>query len=412
LHSHIDWSGNRAVSKEFNRGSYHSLAKKAKIKEGVAMNNRWLISIMMTLVLIGAGIYGYFHIKDTVPAQLTAPSNLYIESKVEEKEQVPQALKEIIFESQKLVVKIELPDGSFGSGFLYNDKGDVITNAHVVANAKDVKVTSADSKELSGEVIGISIDTDIAVVRVPELEETAPFKLAKTRKGELGDDVIALGSPLGLQNTVTTGIISGVGREFEIDSFKYEDVFQISAPIAPGNSGGPLIDTKTGEVVGINSATMDKGVIGFSIPLSNVLPLVESWSESPMESLPRIGANAPGNSAGEASTNEDIADYLVNYFYESINYRDYVTAYSLLGSSWQSKTSYEDFRAGYLDFLTIEVDDLLTKQAGNNVAVITVITAQERSDKGVSYKKFKVMFELGLENDQMKILSEKRESME
>ncbi|MGD6776881.1 S1C family serine protease [Sutcliffiella horikoshii] len=376
------------------------------------MNVRWFISIIMTIILISGGILGYFHIKNTVPAQLTAPSKLYLESEVVEKENVPQALKEIIFESQKLVVKIELPDGSFGSGFLYNDKGDVITNAHVVANAKDVKVTSADSKELTGEVIGISIDTDIAVVRVPELEGSQPFKLAKTRKAELGDDVIALGSPLGLQNTVTTGIISGVGREFEIDSFKYEDVFQISAPIAPGNSGGPLIDTKTGEVVGINSATMDQGVIGFSIPLVNVMPMIESWSASPMESLPRIGANTTGNSAGETSTNVDIAEYLVNYFYESINYRDYVTAYSLLGSSWQSKTAYEDFRAGYLDYLTIEVDDLLTKQNGNNVEVITVITAQERSEKGVSYKKFKVTFELGLENDQMKILSEKRESME
>ncbi|WP_078382155.1 S1C family serine protease [Sutcliffiella halmapala] len=376
------------------------------------MNRRWILSIVVTIALIGAGIYGYFFIKQAIPKQLTVLSSLYIEMETEEKEQVPQVLKEIIFESQKLVVKIELQDGSFGSGFLYNNKGDVVTNAHVVSNVKEVKVITADSKELTGEVIGISMDTDVAVVRVPDLEGTEPFRLAKTRKAELGDDVIALGSPLGLQNTVTTGIISGVGRNFDIDSFKYEDVFQISAPIAPGNSGGPLIDSKTGEVVGINSATMDKGVIGFSIPLNNVIALLEGWSESPMQSLPRIGANAPGNSEGTATTNEDIATYLVNYFYESLNYRDYVTAYSLLGSTWQSETSYEDFRAGYLDFLTIETEDLLTKQAGRNVEVVTVITVQQRSDRGVSYKKYKVTFELGLENDQMKILSEKRKAME
>jgi S1-C subfamily serine protease len=212
------------------------------------------------MVLIGVGIYGYFFIKQAIPNQLTAQSSLYIEVESEKKEQVPQELKEIIFESQKLVVKIELPDGSFGSGFLYNDKGDVITNAHVVANAKDVKVITVDSKELTGEVIGISNDTDVAVVRVPDLEGTEPFRLAKTRKAELGDEVIALGSPLGLQNTVTTGIVSGVGRSFDIDSFKYEDVFQISAPIAPGNSGGPLIDTSSGEVVGLTPQRWIKGL--------------------------------------------------------------------------------------------------------------------------------------------------------
>ncbi len=362
--------------------------------------------------MLGGGLYGYFFIKGTIPQQLTEPSSIYIKIETPEKEKVPQALKEIIFESQKLVVKIELPDGSFGSGFLYNDKGDVVTNAHVVANNKEVKVITADSKELTGQVIGVSIDTDVAIVRVPELEGTEPLRLAKTRKAELGDEVIALGSPLGFQNTVTTGIISGVGRGFDIDSFKYEDVFQISAPIAPGNSGGPLIDTTTGEVVGINSATMDQGVIGFSIPLSNVISLLEDWSETPMQSLPKIGANTSGNGNGAESTNEDIATYLVSYFYESLNYRDYVTAYSLLGSNWQSEITYENFREGYLDFLTIETDELLTKQVGRNVEVVTVITVQQRSDRGVTYKKYKVTFELGLENDQMKILSEEREDME
>lgn len=376
------------------------------------MNRRWIISVIVTLILLGAGTYGYFLIKQGVPKQLTAMSSLYIETKPEEIVKVPQELKEIIFESQKLVVKIELPDGSFGSGFLYNNKGDVITNAHVVPNVKEVKVVTVDSKELTGQVIGVSLDTDVAVVRVPDLEGTEPIRLAKTKKAELGDEVIALGSPLGFQNTVTTGIISGVGRSFEIDSFKYEDVFQISAPIAPGNSGGPLINTTTGEVVGINSATMDKGVIGFSIPLSNVISLLESWSESPMQSLPRIGADAPGNNTGTESTNEDVATYLVNYFYESLNYRDYVTAYSLLGSSWQSETAYENFRKAYLDFLTIETEDLLTKKVGDKVEVVTIITVQQRSERAVTYKKYKVKFVLGLENDQMKILSEKREEVE
>jgi hypothetical protein len=131
-----------------------------------------------------------------------------------------------------------------------------------------------------------------------------------------------------------------------------------------------------------------------------------------MQSLPKIGGNAPGNNTGTESTNEDVAIYLVNYFYESLNYRDYVTAYSLLGSGWQSETAYEDFREGYLDFLTIETEDLLTKKVGDKVEVVTIITVQQRSERGVTYKKYKVKFVLGLENDQMKILSEERKAVE
>jgi serine protease Do len=378
------------------------------------MKTKWIVSIITTLVIWGAGVYAFFYIKDLVPKKLKAESTILVmddQKNKNKQKKITRELKEIIHETQKLVVKIELPDGSLGSGFLYNDKGDVITNAHVVANTKEVKVKTADSKEFSGTVIGISSDTDVALVRVPGLAGVEPLKIAKNRKAEIGDEVLALGSPLGLQNTVTTGIISGIDRDFDLAPFHYEDVYQISAPIAPGNSGGPLIDSKTGEVLGINSAGMDQGSIGFSIPIPNVITLIEGWSKSPMASLPSVALEQEAYSYEEENSPEELAKYLVNYFYESINYGDYVTAYSLLGSSWQSKISYETFRNGYLNTLSVTIDDIVAKKIGEKVSVTVIITAEERKNGSTTYSKYKLSYDVGYENDQLKILAGKGEEI-
>jgi serine protease Do len=378
------------------------------------MKKKWIVSIITTLVIWGAGVYAFFYIKDLVPKKLKAESTILVmddQKNKNKQKKITRELKEIIHETQKLVVKIELPDGSLGSGFLYNDKGDVITNAHVVANTKEVKVKTADSKEFSGTVIGISSDTDVALVRVPGLAGVEPLKIAKNRKAEIGDEVLALGSPLGLQNTVTTGIVSGIDRDFDLAPFHYEDVYQISAPIAPGNSGGPLIDSKTGEVLGINSAGMDQGSIGFSIPIPNVITLIEGWSKSPMASLPSVALEQEAYSYEEENSPEELAKYLVNYFYESINYGDYVTAYSLLGSSWQSKISYETFRNGYLNTLSVTIDDIVAKKIGEKVSVTVIITAEERKNGSTTYSKYKLSYDVGYENDQLKILAGKGEKI-
>ncbi|MGJ7920788.1 S1C family serine protease [Neobacillus sp. LXY-4] len=370
-------------------------------------NWKWILSIATTLMIWGAGIYSYTYIKKEVPNKLPATSSIIFNEKTAKAKKVNDSpeLKEIIHDVQKLVVKIELPDGSLGSGFLYNDKGDVITNAHVVANAKDVKVKTADSRELSGTVIGISEETDVALVRVAGLAGTEPLKMA-SKKAEVGDEVLALGSPLGLQNTVTTGIISGNDRDFDIEPFHYEDVYQISAPIAPGNSGGPLINSKTGEVLGVNSAGMDEGSIGFSIPIINIEKLIEGWSANPLTTLPDIAFGDEGYAyEDEQVSKEEVAEYLVTYFYENLNYGDYVTAYSLLGSSWQTKTVYESFRQGYLNTEAVEIDDITSSASGEKVTTTVFITAEENDNGDTKYSKYKVTYEIGLENDQVKILS-------
>jgi serine protease Do len=352
---------------------------------------------------------GFLYVKGEVPKKVSNQSKLYIqanESTSGMAAHVSLELKEIIRNVQKLVVKIELPDGSIGSGFVYNNKGDVITNAHVAANVKEVKVKTVDAKEFSGTVIGISTKTDIALVRVEGLVGVEPLKMA-THKVDVGDEVLALGNPLGLDNTVTTGIISGISRDFNIEPFHYENVYQISAPITNGNSGGPLIDGKSGEVIGVNSAGINEGTIGFSIPIQSVLTLVEGWSKSPMTSLPEIDMGNMETGNHKAVSDSELAKYLIQYFYESINYEDYVTAYSLLGNTWQRNTSYQVFRDGYLNTKSVAIDEFNTKQNGTKINAVGVISAIEYMNDGgdTTLRKYLVKYEIGYENGQIKLLS-------
>ncbi|QOR67861.1 trypsin-like peptidase domain-containing protein [Cytobacillus suaedae] len=375
------------------------------------MKGKWIVSLVTSVIIWGAGIFAFLTIQDSIPQKLTASSQLIVNKGNSNKEDSgKRELKEIIYDSQKLVVKVELEDGSIGSGFLYNNKGDVITNAHVAANATNVRITTADSKGYEGAVIGISSETDIALIRVPGLAGIEPLPIAKERKAEIGDEVLALGTPLGFQNTVTTGIISGVDRDLDIEPFHYEDVYQISAPIARGNSGGPLIDRKTGEVIGINSAGIIEGVIGFSIPISSIIGMIDEWSENPMAELPSIDLGIEGMAVEEIS-DEDIAGYVVTYFYESINYGDYLTAYAALGSKWQTETSYEDFRTGYINTLAVQIDELTSTQSDNNLTVTVLITADERVNGEIIQQAYRVDYEVGYENDQLKILSGQGEKL-
>ncbi|MFV8829436.1 S1C family serine protease [Alkalihalobacterium sp. APHAB7] len=368
------------------------------------MNSKWLASILSTTLIWVLGVVAFFFISDWVPAQLHIESSILTEMDASREDTDEKSVKEIIHQSQKSVVMIEVErTGSVGSGFIYNNQGDIITNAHVVAGTDEVKVKLADTREYDGTVIGMSTDTDIALIRVPELKDIEPLLLAKDYPPELGDEVLALGSPLGYQNTVTTGIISGVDRSFEIDHYHYENAYQFSAPIAPGNSGGPLILIKTGEVIGINSAATEVGTIGFSIPIIDILPLVTSWSETPMTSLPSMEYSI--NEEQIASSIESIATYLVQYFYESIDQQDYVNAYSLLGNSWQLNTNYEQFREGYLNTRSVIIDDIYTRTEGEKVTVFAIIHAEERQDGEVVTEKYKVEYKVGYENDQLKLIS-------
>ncbi|MBH5318931.1 trypsin-like peptidase domain-containing protein [Paenibacillus sp. GSMTC-2017] len=372
------------------------------------MKKRMWIGILGSVLILCGGIGAGITIRLEIPKQLNGSPLLAIG-------EVKKTLKDVIFETQKLVVMIETDTGSQGSGFLYNKQGDLITNAHVVSGVRNVRVKTSDARELSGEVIGISTNVDLAVVRVKELAGIEPLPLVRYENGEVGDDVMAVGSPLGFQNTVTTGIISGVGRSFQIDQYTYNDLYQISAHIAPGNSGGPLVDMKTGAVLGINSAGLEENAIGFSIPISKVLPLAEGWSKEPMTMLPDLSlTDELGEESDEksklqqdGSSIDKLASYLVTHFYDSLNNRDYVYAYSLLGGNWKEGTSYVKFREGYLTTRNVVIDDMHVTSKDEEAVVTAVISVDERKDGENVLSKYQVTYKVAYENDQIKLISGK-----
>nr|WP_242057248.1 trypsin-like peptidase domain-containing protein [Pseudalkalibacillus hwajinpoensis] len=216
----------------------------------------------------------------------TTPSVPKEKSKSEEKVPSPQTpiekdKKEIIREAQTKVYTI-LTEDQLGSGFLFQDNGTVVTNAHVVAGYIDVTLRDQDGREMNGKVIGISNQYDVALIEVQNLKGTSPLEM-EMKESEVGTEVIALGSPQGLENTASIGYLTGLDRSFESE-FQYENVYQIDAQVSPGSSGGPLLDGKTGKVIGINSAllTSDES-IAFSIPIYTMTDLLTNWSQSPMD---------------------------------------------------------------------------------------------------------------------------------
>lgn len=372
---------------------------------GWDMNWRAILISLGVLLLLGGGLLAYFEMKEIIPRQLNGSPLIAVGEKT-------KSLKDIIFETQKYVVMIETDTGIQGSGFLYNEQGDLITNAHVVSGVRQVRVKTSDARELIGDVIGISTEVDVAVVRVPELADSGSLSLVKYEKAGVGDEVLSIGSPLGLQNTVTTGIISGVGRSLQISPYTYSDLYQISTPISHGNSGGPLVETDSGAVLGINSAGLENSSIGFSIPIVNVLPLIEGWSKEPMTMLPGITLNEDTELADEKQRLDQLASYLVKHFYDAINIGDYVYAYSLLGGSWQESTSYVKFRESYIPRRNISIDDEHITINGDEATITVVISADERVDGSYKLTKLQISFRVGYDDDQLKILNSKSKQLQ
>jgi len=160
----------------------------------------------------------------------------------------------------------EFRQKSLGSGFIIDKEGYIITNNHVVEKAEQIKVKLSDKKEYDAQVIGTDPKTDLALIKIKAAGSLPVVRLGDSDKLEVGEWVVAIGNPFGLEQTVTTGIISAKGRV--IGAGPYDDFLQTDASINPGNSGGPLFNLK-GEVVGINTAIVAGGQgIGFAIPVN------------------------------------------------------------------------------------------------------------------------------------------------
>ena len=153
-----------------------------------------------------------------------------------------------------------------GSGFVMSEDGYIVTNNHVIENSDKIKVKFASGKEFTAKVIGRDRKTDLALIKIEGASDLHPLKLGNSDSLKVGSWVVAVGSPFGLEQTVTVGIVSAKGRV--IGSGPYDNFIQTDASINPGNSGGPLINMN-GEVVGINTAIIPNGQgIGFAIPVN------------------------------------------------------------------------------------------------------------------------------------------------
>ncbi|MBU3556646.1 Do family serine endopeptidase [Polynucleobacter sp. Ross1-W9] len=170
------------------------------------------------------------------------------------------------------------PSSSLGSGVIVSPEGIILTNHHVISDADEIDVALADGRKVKAKIIGSDPETDIAVLKIDNKQLPTPITLGKIESIHVGDVVLAIGNPFGVGQTVTSGIISAIGRD-HVGINTFENFIQTDAAINPGNSGGALVDTR-GHLIGINTAIYSNNGgsmgIGFAIPINLVKQVMES----------------------------------------------------------------------------------------------------------------------------------------
>jgi len=185
------------------------------------------------------------------------------------------------------------PSKSTGSGFAINDRGQILTNFHVISGSQELTVTTADKKNFKATLLDRDPDNDLALIQVDLKGGTLAFlKLGDSDKVQIGQKVLAIGNPFGLQGTLTTGIVSSLGRSIGDENGRnLEGMIQTDASINPGNSGGPLLDSQ-GNAIGINTAIF--GVngsigIGFAMPINRAREMLDSFASGKKYAPPVLG---------------------------------------------------------------------------------------------------------------------------
>ncbi|HEX9710634.1 MAG TPA: trypsin-like peptidase domain-containing protein [Candidatus Thermoplasmatota archaeon] len=179
----------------------------------------------------------------------------------------PPSLKEYFDQYFGQMPPGERERAGVGSGVIIDAQGHILTNLHVIKGADEITVRFHNKKEVAGKIVGTDPKTDLAVIRIPAGEGVVAARLGDSDRIEVGEWAIAIGSPFGLEQTVTVGVVSATGRS-EVGIVPNENFIQTDASINPGNSGGPLLNAQ-GEVIGINTAILSSGQgIGFAIPIN------------------------------------------------------------------------------------------------------------------------------------------------
>src|SRR4051812_37420127 len=178
------------------------------------------------------------------------------------------------------------PTQGMGSGFIINEDGEIVTNKHVIAGSRKVQVTLSDQKQYDADVLGIDSRDDLAILKIKAGRKLPSLPLGDSDKILVGQKVLAIGNPFGLGGTLTTGIVSSLGRTLDNeDGVPMEGLIQTDAAINPGNSGGPLLDSN-GNVIGVNTAILGSQTasgqagsigIGFAMPIARVKAMLEEY---------------------------------------------------------------------------------------------------------------------------------------
>lgn len=263
---------------------------------GASLHRFWLVTlaVVATLALTAGVVVGKADLGSSSPTHSLLPASAKVEL-------FNEAIVENLYaDSIPAVVKLETSQvtagvraSGQGSGFLIDDQGHILTNNHVISSATRVTIVLQDGTRISGEVLGRDTSADLALVKADpaRLRGITPLPLADSDQVKPGQMAVALGSPYGLQGTVTVGIVSGVHRNV---GRTLTDAIQTDAAIFPGNSGGPLLNSK-GEVIGINTAVATAGSdtagLGFAVPINKAKNQLPALSAGATFSRPWIGVS-------------------------------------------------------------------------------------------------------------------------
>ena len=266
------------------------------------MERSWLLHLSMVFLISVSLIVIWGSI---VPSSYT----LVAQKGINQEQSQPLSIYDIFNKTENSVVQITTstppstlpgPDRpqenmtALGSGFVYDNNGHIVTNNHVVANAKIVDITFIDGKRFTANVTGSDVYSDLAVLKIVENfthdELPPPLTLGNSSALKVGDQVVAIGNPFGLEGSITTGIVSQTGRLLPLEQtgFSVPDAIQTDALINPGNSGGPLLNMDA-EVIGINTAGIFPGSIGFAVPSSAVKRIVPTLIDTGNYTHPWLG---------------------------------------------------------------------------------------------------------------------------
>ncbi len=187
----------------------------------------------------------------------------------------------------------EIPQGA-GSGFIWDSRGYIVTNFHVIQSAQAAKITLSDQSTWDASLVGVEPDKDIAVLKInTESNPLSPIPIGTSKDLRVGQRVYAIGNPFGFDHTLTTGVISGLGREIKsVTDRPIQGVIQTDAAINPGNSGGPLLDS-SGRLIGMNTAIVSPSGayagIGFAVPIDTINRIVPQLIKSGRVNKPGLG---------------------------------------------------------------------------------------------------------------------------